>query len=118
MMPSLLTSPGRRFAAEFREQIAGTFYPWTAYGAQAADVLLVAIARSDGTRASVTKALFRTRVRNGLIGSFSVTPTGDITTGAVTIIRVERGRPVPLRVVHAAAPEAGTAGRTRPGSGR
>jgi len=97
--PSLLHGPGRRFAAEFSKQIGGTFYPWTAYGAQAADVMLDAIARSDGTRASVTRALFRTRVRNGLIGSFSFTPTGDTTAGSVTIIRVEHGKPVPLRVI-------------------
>jgi ABC-type branched-subunit amino acid transport system substrate-binding protein len=97
--PSLLRGPGRRFAAEFGKQIGGTFYPWTAYGGQAAGVLLDAIARSDGTRASVTRALFRTRIRNGLIGSFSFTPTGDPTKGSVTMIRVEHGRPVPLRVI-------------------
>jgi DNA-binding SARP family transcriptional activator/ABC-type branched-subunit amino acid transport system substrate-binding protein len=97
--PSLLHGPGHRFAAEFGKQIGGTFYPWTAYGAQAADVLLDAIARSSGTRKSVTRALFRTRVRHGLLGSFSFTPTGDTTAGSVTIIRVEHGRPVPLRVI-------------------
>jgi DNA-binding SARP family transcriptional activator/ABC-type branched-subunit amino acid transport system substrate-binding protein len=97
--PGLLRGPGRRFAAEFGKRVGGTFYPWTVYGAQAAHALLDAIARSDGTRASVTKALFRTRVRNGLIGSFSFTPTGDTTAGSVTMIRIERGRPVPLRVI-------------------
>jgi DNA-binding SARP family transcriptional activator/ABC-type branched-subunit amino acid transport system substrate-binding protein len=97
--PPLLRGPGHQFAAEFGRQIGGTFYPWTAYGAQAADVLLDAIARSDGTRPSVTRALFRTRVRNGLIGSFSFTPVGDITRGSVTIIRIEHGKPVPLRVI-------------------
>jgi branched-chain amino acid transport system substrate-binding protein len=104
--PSLLRGPGHRFAAEFGRQIGGTFYPWTAYGAQAADVLLDAIASSDGTRPSVTRSLFRTRVRNGLIGSFSFTPSGDTTAGSVTMIRVERGRPVPLWVI---APPAGNA---------
>jgi branched-chain amino acid transport system substrate-binding protein len=97
--PSLLHGRGREFATDFGRRIDDTFYPWTAYGAQAADVLLDAIARSDGTRASVTRALFRTRVRDGLIGSFAFTPAGDTTTGSVTIIRVERGKPVPLRVI-------------------
>ena len=97
--PSLLRGPGRRFAAEFRPQIGGTLYPWTAYGAQAANVLLDAIARSDGTRASVTRALLRTRVRNGLIGGFAFTPTGDTTAGSVTMIRIEEGRAVPLRLI-------------------
>jgi DNA-binding SARP family transcriptional activator/ABC-type branched-subunit amino acid transport system substrate-binding protein/streptogramin lyase len=97
--PPLLRGRGHRFAAEFGKQIGGTFYPWTAYGAQAADVLLDAIGRSDGTRASVTRALFRTQVRNGLIGSFSFTPTGDTSAGSVTMIRLEHGRPRPLRVI-------------------
>jgi DNA-binding SARP family transcriptional activator/ABC-type branched-subunit amino acid transport system substrate-binding protein len=104
--PSLLHGTGDRFAAEFGKQIGGTFYPWTAYGAQAADVLLDAIARSDGTRPSVTRALLHARVRNGLIGSFSFTPTGDTTAGSVTMIRVEHGRPAPLRVI---TPPAGAA---------
>jgi ABC-type branched-subunit amino acid transport system substrate-binding protein len=99
IQPSLLRGPGHRFAAEFGKQIAGTFYPWTAYGAQAADVLMDAIARSDGTRRSVTRALLRTRVRNGILGSFSFTPTGDTSAGSVTIIAIKRGRPVPQRVV-------------------
>jgi DNA-binding SARP family transcriptional activator/ABC-type branched-subunit amino acid transport system substrate-binding protein len=97
--PSLLRGPGRRFAAEFGKQIGGTFYPWTAYGAQAAEVLLDAIAQSDGTRSSVTRALLSTRVKNGLIGSFSFTPTGDTTTGSLTMIRITHGRPEPLRVI-------------------
>jgi hypothetical protein len=46
-------------------------YPWTDYAAQAADVLLDRIARSGGTRPSVTRARFATRVGNGLTGSFS-----------------------------------------------
>jgi len=97
--PSLLTGPGRQFAAQFSKQIGGTFYPWTAYGAQAADVLLNAIARSNGTRASITKALLATHVHNGIIGSFAFTRTGDTTAESVTIIRVEHGHQVPLRVI-------------------
>jgi hypothetical protein len=41
--------------------------------------MLDAIARSDGTRASVTKELLRTRVRDGLIGSFRFDRNGDTT---------------------------------------
>ena len=105
--PSLLRGPGRRFAAEFGKQVSGTFYPWTAYGAQAADVLLDSIARSDGTRSSVTRALLNTRVKNGLIGNFSFTPTGDTTTGSLTMIRIKHGRPEPLRVITPPADAAG-----------
>jgi ABC-type branched-subunit amino acid transport system substrate-binding protein len=99
IVPSLLRGPGRQFAAEFGKQVGGTFYPWTVYGAQAADVLLDAIARSDGTRSSVTRALLGTRVKNGLIGSFSFTPTGDTTKASLTMIQIKHGRPKPLRVI-------------------
>jgi ABC-type branched-subunit amino acid transport system substrate-binding protein len=94
--PTLLHGPGAQFAAQFGKQVGGTFYPWTAYGAQAADVLLDAIAPSDGTRRSVTKALFATHVRNGIIGSFSFTPSGDTTTRSMTIIRIKHGHAVLL----------------------
>jgi DNA-binding SARP family transcriptional activator/ABC-type branched-subunit amino acid transport system substrate-binding protein len=97
--PSLLRGPGQQFVAQFGKQIDGTFYPSTAYGAQAAEILLEAIARSNGTRASVTKALFATHVRNGITGSFAFTPTGDTTAGSVTIIRIERGQPVPVSAI-------------------
>jgi hypothetical protein len=55
-----------------------------AYAAQATEVLLAAIARSDGTRASVTKELFASDVRNGILGSFRFTPDGDMTPTPVT----------------------------------
>ena len=97
--PSLLHGPGKRFVAQFGKQIGGSFYPWTAYGAQAAEMLLDAIARSDGTRASVTHALFATHVRNGIVGSFAITPTGDTTAASVAIFRIEHSQPVPLRVI-------------------
>jgi len=59
--------------------------------AQATDVLLDAIERSDGTRASVVRELFATRVNNGILGSFAITPQGDTTARAVTIYRIKRG---------------------------
>ena len=95
--PSQLRGAGQQFVAQFGKQIGASFYPTTAYAAQAADVLLNAIAHSDGTRSSVTRALLATHVRNGIIGNFAITPTGDTTAGAVTIIRVEHGQPIPQR---------------------
>ena len=47
------------------------------YGGQAAAIMLDAIARSDGTRDDVTAKLFRTRVTNGLLGSFRFDANGD-----------------------------------------
>jgi branched-chain amino acid transport system substrate-binding protein len=58
------------------------------YAAQAAEVLRQAIARSNGTRASVLDALFATRLHGGLIGDVSFDRRGDPTHTAVTIQRV------------------------------
>jgi branched-chain amino acid transport system substrate-binding protein len=65
--------------------------PAAVYAAQATEVLLDAIARSDGTRESVLEELFATRVRDGLLGSFGFDENGDITESPVTILRVVRG---------------------------
>jgi hypothetical protein len=73
--------------------------PTPPYAAQAADILLDAIARSNGTRPSVTWALLATHLHNGIVGSFAITPTGDTTAGTVTIFRIQHGQPVPLRVI-------------------
>jgi ABC-type branched-subunit amino acid transport system substrate-binding protein len=50
-----------------------------------------AIARSNGTRASVLDELFRTRVSDGLLGAFAFDANGDTTESPITILRVVRG---------------------------
>lgn len=62
-----------------------------AEAAQAADVLLDAIARSDGTRAVVVEELFNTRVTGGILGSFSFDQYGDITPATVALYSVRNG---------------------------
>ena len=51
--------------------------PYAIYGGQAIQVLLDAIAASDGTRTDVLAKLFATEVTDGLIGSFSFNENGD-----------------------------------------
>ena len=67
--------------------------------AQATEVLLDAIAASDGTRASVTRNLFRTRVKDGILADFEIDENGDTTAGGVTMYRVENGKPRVVDVV-------------------
>jgi DNA-binding SARP family transcriptional activator/ABC-type branched-subunit amino acid transport system substrate-binding protein len=87
-----LPPAGARFVQRFRATQAGAeIEPSAVYAAQAAEVLLDAIAGSDGTRESVLEALFATRVENGLLGSFRFDDTGDITESPITILRVARG---------------------------
>jgi branched-chain amino acid transport system substrate-binding protein len=52
--------------------------PYSVYQAQGAQVLLEAIKRSNGTRASVTTELFKTNVKNGIMGTFHFDKNGDI----------------------------------------
>jgi branched-chain amino acid transport system substrate-binding protein len=65
--------------------------PSAVYAAQATEVLLDAIARSDGTRRSVVEELFRTRVVDGLLGSFDFDANGDVSESPMTIVRIRRG---------------------------
>jgi branched-chain amino acid transport system substrate-binding protein len=59
--------------------------------AQAAEVLLDAVARSDGTRAAVVEELFSTSVTDGMLGSFSFDQYGDIVPATVTLYSIRNG---------------------------
>ena len=87
-----LKGEGARFVASFSKKFGEKPTRFDVHAAQAIDVLLDAIARSDGTRASVTSKLFATRVSNGILGSFWITPTGDTTLNAVAMYRVKGGK--------------------------
>jgi branched-chain amino acid transport system substrate-binding protein len=76
--------------------------------AQAAEVLLDAIDRSDGTRASVVEAMFATKVRNGILGSFTFDRYGDVVPAPVGVYRFENGKIVVEGVIR--VPRAGLVG--------
>ena len=81
---------GREFLRSFangRPTGAGPDYG-AAYGAQAAEILLDAIARSDGTRASVTREVFRTRVTDGILGDIRFNRNGDLVDSPFTFVRM------------------------------
>jgi branched-chain amino acid transport system substrate-binding protein len=71
--------------------------------AQAAEVLLDAIGRSDGSRASVVDELFKTDVKNGILGSFKFDRNGDIDPAAVGLFRITNGKVVADRVIQVPA---------------
>lgn len=77
-----------RFAETHPEQPDSGF---TAYAAEATEVLLDAIARSDGTRRSITANLLDVQVRDGLLGSFGFDLEGDPTRAPVTVFRIAPG---------------------------
>ncbi len=69
--------------------------------AQATETVLAAIARSDGTRASVLKELRNTREQDSILGDFAFDPYGDMTPALFTALRVTgtRSRPAKNLVV-------------------
>ena len=92
---------GKDFLESFASEHGGDPGPDYAasYGAQGAEILLDAIARSDGTRASVTDELRRTQVRNGIPGDIAFDAKGDLVEAPITILRFARGDFVVDRVV-------------------
>jgi branched-chain amino acid transport system substrate-binding protein len=97
--PERLLDQGQRFVSEFRKAIGRPVEPYSVAAAQATEVLLDAIGRSNGSRASVTARLFKTKVSNGILGSFSIDRHGDTTAGAVTIYRIVKGLPQLIGVI-------------------
>lgn len=90
---SILGAGGRQFLTEFAPTQPGGVVPsFTAtYGAQAVEVLLQAIARSDGTRTSVVRELHQVRIQDGILGTFEIDENGDPTLQPITILRVTGG---------------------------
>ena len=90
LIPSAkLGRSGREFLHEFqRSQPGGSSPYWALYAAQATEFLLAAITRSDGTRASITRALFATRLTDGPLGPAAIDSNGDVTPASVPVYRV------------------------------
>lgn len=87
---SALNPAGQTFMRELAVNRPGAV-PAASYvpeAAQAAELLLAAIAGSDATRRSVVDRLKATKVENGILGSFFFDRNGDMTPAPVTIYRV------------------------------
>ena len=85
-VPSSLTGEGSAFVKELRSQVGDEplelFAP---YAGQAAEVLLPAIQSGNATRAGVIQSLFKTQVTDGIVGSFSITPSGDPSPAPISV---------------------------------
>jgi YVTN family beta-propeller protein len=94
-----LGSQGQKFmrafaAAQGRGAVqSSTSGKYVADTAQAAELVLQAIARSDGTRASVLRELHAARVTTGILGSFHFDRNGDATPARVTVFRITGATP-------------------------
>jgi branched-chain amino acid transport system substrate-binding protein len=97
--PEGLRGEGGQFVADFGRALGRPVEFYSAAAAQATEILLDAIARSNGTRGSVTHEVLATKVRNGILGSFSFDRNGDTTAGSVTIYKVVGGKPKLVRLI-------------------
>ena len=89
-----LAPAGRRFLRSVRvspELAFNSGFAGPAEAAPATEVLLDAIARSNGTRASVVEELFETRLKGGTLGSFSFDRRGDITPARIALFTIRNG---------------------------
>jgi len=102
------TGEAKTFIDDFKPTLGGASVdPYAILGAQASRILLDAIERSDGTRASVIEEIFKTKVDNGLIGTFEINENGDITgaKGAALLFTIYKGT-TKLETLLTAAPKA------------
>ena len=89
-----MTAAGRRFARDIGAP--ATEYLGVLEAGQAAELVLDAIARSDGTRAGVREQLQASKVKDGILGSFRFDPNGDMTTTSIPILRITGTTPPEL----------------------
>jgi ABC-type branched-subunit amino acid transport system substrate-binding protein len=69
---------GAEFIKDFTPRLGGKpVDPYAIYGGQAAQVMLNAIAASDGSRADVIAKLFEQKINDGLLGTFGINENGD-----------------------------------------
>jgi len=91
---------GQKFVKDFgATQSGGNVDPYSAYAAQSAEVLLKAIADSDGTRADVAAKLLNTNVTDGILGSFKINSNGDTNANPVTIYRIKGGKQTTYKTI-------------------
>jgi branched-chain amino acid transport system substrate-binding protein len=94
-----LPAAGKTFAADFAKTNGGKQPdPYSVYAAAAAQVMVAAIAASDGTRAGVTDQMYKVSVPT-VLGTIKFNANGDVTSNPVTIYKIKGGKSTTLRVI-------------------
>jgi branched-chain amino acid transport system substrate-binding protein len=97
---SQLKGTGKAFLVAFTKAQKQTPDPYSVYAAQAAVVMLSAISKSNGTRASVTQQIFKTNLANSITGTVRFNANGDIQGGPVAIYRIKAGKSTDYTVLY------------------
>jgi branched-chain amino acid transport system substrate-binding protein len=96
---SKLKGAGAAFVKAFARADHRAADPYSVYAAQSAEVVVQAIAHSNGTRADIAKQLFKVNLKNSILGNVSFNHNGDVTANPVTIYKVKGGKSTTLRVI-------------------
>ncbi len=91
---SKLGPKGKAFMAGLKKyaKISGQVPPYAVYQGQSAQIMFDAIARSNGTRSSVTSELFKTNVTNGIMGNIRFDKNGDtVPVKAISFSKMVKG---------------------------
>jgi branched-chain amino acid transport system substrate-binding protein len=96
---SALKGAGRKFVANFTKADKKPPDPYSVYAAQAAEAMVAAIGASNGTRADVTKQVFKLNLASSILGRLSFNPNGDVTSNPVTIYKVVNGTSTTFKVI-------------------
>lgn len=97
LVPQDLTGPGKQLVSELKKKVNGPVELFAPYAGEAANVMLGAITQS-GDRSGVIGAVRKTKVENGITGSFDILPSGDPSIGPITV-SVAKNSFVPTAVV-------------------
>jgi branched-chain amino acid transport system substrate-binding protein len=88
---SALGPAGKKFVKDFGAEIGADPNPYSAYAAQTMNVMLAALAKSDGTRGDVATQLLHTSVDGGILGTFTINENGDTNNNPVTQYKLGPG---------------------------
>jgi branched-chain amino acid transport system substrate-binding protein len=94
-----LKGAGQKFIKDFTKADHRPPDPYSVYAAQAAEVVVAAIAASNGTRADITKQLFKTNLKGSILGDMAFNANGDVTKNPVTIYKVKGGKATTFKVI-------------------
>jgi branched-chain amino acid transport system substrate-binding protein len=85
LAPESLSGAGQELVEKLSGRVDGPVELYAPYAAEAAEVLLGAIAATGGDREAVAAAILETTRTGGILGSYEFEPSGDPSVGPVTV---------------------------------
>ena len=95
-----LPAGGKKFVASFTKANGGKAPdPYSVYAAQAAEVIVGAISKSNGSRSDITAQLFKLKLPGSILGTMSFNKNGDVNANPVTIYQIKSGKSTTYKVI-------------------